>query len=225
MRNYITINQLAFSQLSQKVNIKIDLIDASIFEYIYKFAISNNAKKQIINNKLYIWCSYQKIIDDNPLLCIKSKRVIARRLEKLVKIGLLEKITDKKEGNKTFFNVTDLAYTLVINGTDLSTVEYKGVSTVEYNNRELDNRELDIKENIKENPNLNIEACEEWFKYKKYKTKAPKTKTLNFLSKYPKETQQQIVNTSIMNGYKGLFPPKQQKVSNEINLSEYGIAL
>ena len=76
---------------------------------------------------------------------------------------------------------------------------------------QLDKKKIDKKEKYKkENPNLNIEAYTEWLEYKKYKSKAPITKTLNFLSKYPKETQQQIVDTSIMNGYKGLFPPKQQ---------------
>ena len=83
-------------------------------------------------------------------------------------------------------------------------------------NKDIINKKDRYKEKIKKEINysdfslVNQEACEEWFKYKKYKTKAPITKTLNFLSKYPKETQQQIVNTSIMNGYKGLFPPKQQ---------------
>ena len=43
--------------------------------------------------------------------------LIERRLNKLVKFGLLEKITDKKQSNKTFFNVTDYAYTLVPRGT------------------------------------------------------------------------------------------------------------
>lgn len=113
MRAYININQKAFSELAILKRTKIDLIDATIFEYIVKFAVSNKAEKQLIDNKLFVWCSYQKIIDDNPLLNINSKKAIELRLNKLIEIGLFEKFTDKSKGNKTFFNVTDLAYSLV----------------------------------------------------------------------------------------------------------------
>ncbi len=217
MRAFVTINQMAFSQISDSRKIKLDLIDATIFEYIYKFAVSNKAMKQIINDKLYIWCSYKKIIDDNPLINISSKRAIENRLNKLVKIGLLSKFTDKKKGNKTFFNVTDLAYTLVIENTNLSHHGDKGVCHRDDYNSKLYNRELDNnKENIKEKidflkyPNINQAACIEWLGYKRYKNKAGITKTLNFLNKYSKNIQQEIVNVSIMNEWKGLFPPKKQ---------------
>jgi len=149
MRAFISINQQAFSQLNGA-----DLVDATIFEYIYKFAVSNQALKQIIDNKLYFWVSYQKIIDDNPLINISSKEVIARRIKKLINYGLLSKYIDKKQGNKTYFNITDFAYDFIINGENtyllesrnLSTQKSKPLSTFESNNRELYNRELDSKE-------------------------------------------------------------------------------
>ena len=66
-----------------------------------------------------------------------------------------------------------------------------------------------IKNKISEYQNININAFNEWMDYKKYKSIAPVTKTLNFLDEYDFDTQQLIVNTSIMNQYQGLFPPKQ----------------
>ena len=129
MKAYININQQAFNQLSQIKKIKIDLIDATIFEFIYKFSISNKANKKLIDNKLYIWCSYQKIIDDNPLLNISTKKAIEIRLNKLCKLGILSKFTDKKLGNKTYFNVTDLAYSLLIENTNISNENYQGLVT------------------------------------------------------------------------------------------------
>ena len=111
MREYISINQKAFSKFKN-----VDLIDATIFEYIYKFAISNNAEKQLIDNKLFFWVSYQKIIDDNPLIKISDKDTIARRVKKLLNYGLLEKFTDRKNNNKTYFNITQFAYEFLING-------------------------------------------------------------------------------------------------------------
>jgi len=43
------------------------------------------------------------LINDNPLIKIISKKAIELRLNKLVKFGLLQKFTDKKQGNKTFY--------------------------------------------------------------------------------------------------------------------------
>ena len=70
----------------------------------------------------------------------------------------------------------------------------------------------EVIENISQNDNINLDALSEWLVYKKYKTIAPITKTINFLSKYDSKTQQQIIDTSIMNNYQGLFEPKQANI-------------
>ena len=59
--------------------------------------------------------------------------------------------------------------------------------------------------------NINQNAFNEWMAYKKYKNKGAITKTLNMLNKYDFKTQQEMVDKSIMNEYKGLFEPKQSK--------------
>lgn len=59
--------------------------------------------------------------------------------------------------------------------------------------------------------NININAFNEWMTYKKYKNKGAITKTLNMLNKYNHQTQQDMVDKSIMNEYKGLFEPKQNQ--------------
>jgi len=60
-------------------------------------------------------------------------------------------------------------------------------------------------------PNINLSALEEWLKHKRYKSQAPITKVLNMLCGYTQGQQQDMVDTSIMNGWKGLFEPKQQQ--------------
>ncbi len=57
--------------------------------------------------------------------------------------------------------------------------------------------------------NINKSSFDEWIAHKKYKTKAPITKCINFLSEFDFITQKEIIDTSIMNGWKGLFKPKQ----------------
>jgi len=65
-------------------------------------------------------------------------------------------------------------------------------------------------EMLKQHENINTKALMEWMDYKKYKSKGAVTKTLNMLNKYDHQTQQEMVDKSIMNEYKGLFEPKQQ---------------
>lgn len=137
MTNYININQGAFSKFKG-----LDLIDATIFQWIVVFSHSPKAKKKLIDNKLFIWGSYQKIIDDNPLMGISSKKAIELRVKKLIECGLIDKITCKEEGNRTYFNVTEKAYTLVIENTNLSNEDYQPLSNEDYYNSKLNNSEL-----------------------------------------------------------------------------------
>lgn len=61
---------------------------------------------------------------------------------------------------------------------------------------------------IKETP------WDEWVSYLKQRRKTPTKLTVQkqqaFLSNYSPEVQEQIINTSITNGWQGLFPPKEQ---------------
>lgn len=84
------------------------------------------------------------------------------------------------------------------------------------------------KENTLEilNPLLNEESYNEWVAFKKIKVKGTITKLINFLVEYDKPTQKIIIDNSIMNNYKGLFPPKntptkqQSSKPNEKTLDE-----
>ncbi len=69
---------------------------------------------------------------------------------------------------------------------------------------------------------MNAEKWDEWVQYRKEirKTLKPITikKQMLFLSKY-KEQHEEILETSMMNGWQGLFAPKQQKTFNQNNQS------
>ena len=80
--------------------------------------------------------------------------------------------------------------------------------------------QIDIK--LSEYNNINVDAFEEWKNNKKYKTIGPITKVLNFLNDYSFAEQQQIVDTSIMNGWKGLFEPskKRNRTDNNIGVAK-----
>ncbi len=78
-----------------------------------------------------------------------------------------------------------------------------------------------VEDYFNKNTKLNLTSTLEWIDYKKssYKTKASITKVCNFLSNYDLETQKKIIDTSIMNGWAGLFEPKNQK-QNPLNIKD-----
>ncbi|GAX87004.1 conserved hypothetical protein [Lebetimonas natsushimae] len=121
MREYVTIRQKAFYEFLQHYNkdkpkeqqIWLDLKDLVIFEYIAQFCLSDNVKiknnRIVIDDKEFTYISYKKILEDNPFLNIKAKnisQVIGSHINKLVKLGLLDKIFLKENGNKVYFRVS-----------------------------------------------------------------------------------------------------------------------
>lgn len=74
-----------------------------------------------------------------------------------------------------------------------------------------------IQEKLSEYQNINLEAFYEWVNRKKYKDIAPITKLLNMLTKYDYATQQQMIDTSVMNNYAGVFEPKTQRMAQPYN--------
>lgn len=88
---------------------ELDLTDIEIIKYFQQFALSKNMKHLEKNNNLYFWLSYQKLIDDLPILNIKSKRTIARRFDILEQKGIFEKtIVNEGLKNFTYFRLTEL---------------------------------------------------------------------------------------------------------------------
>jgi hypothetical protein len=60
---------------------------------------------------------------------------------------------------------------------------------------------------------INQEAWEEWIEFRRVEKKKKvgpiaEKKQHKMLSQYPPEIQQEIIDSSIMNSYQGLFPPK-----------------
>ena len=139
MKAYININQKAFMEIGKSKGIKVDLIDSAIFDWIKNFVLSQNAIKKLIDNKLFIWCSYSKIIDDNPLLNISSNDIIGRRLNKLIDMGILEKYLSKEDGNKIFLHITQFAYDYLLESRELPTQKSEPLPTQKSDNSILNN--------------------------------------------------------------------------------------
>jgi hypothetical protein len=123
MKKFITINQTNFIEIGKREGIKVDAIDGILFDWIKTFMISDKALKKLIDKELYIWVSYKKIREDNPLCNINSNDVVGRRLNKLEKLGLIKKFLSKEDGNKTFIALTKFAYDYLLEDRELPTQE------------------------------------------------------------------------------------------------------
>ena len=102
MKYSIQINQKAIVELNKETGANLDLKDATIISFFKDYTHFPKVKKQIINNEVFYWISYQWIIDENPLLEIENKDVLGRRIEKICNAGILQKFLDKKQGNKIY---------------------------------------------------------------------------------------------------------------------------
>jgi len=93
--NYtIYINQKELSKTD------FDLVDCTILDYLYFICNSKNEKieEQRVNG--YTWVDYNKILTDNPLLRIKSKGALSRRVKKMEESGFIKLIERRKNGHK-----------------------------------------------------------------------------------------------------------------------------
>lgn len=99
MKYSILINQ----KLAIDNNLNIDIIDLAIFEYIKDFCHSREIQKMMENEKVYYWISYQKIIDDMPILGIKTKDSVYRRLKKLVSLWIIEENKNNAKLWRSYF--------------------------------------------------------------------------------------------------------------------------
>jgi DNA-binding Lrp family transcriptional regulator len=84
-----------------------DLVDGAILDYLYFICNSKNEKikKQRIDG--YTWVDYKKILNDIPMMRIKSKGALSRRVKKMEDTGFIKSIERRKNGHKLkYFDLT-----------------------------------------------------------------------------------------------------------------------
>tara|TARA_B110000902_G_scaffold119327_1_gene139859 strand:+ start:34 stop:777 length:744 start_codon:yes stop_codon:yes gene_type:complete len=110
MKYTIYINQKELSKTD------FDLVDGAILNYLNLICNSKNEKidKQRING--YTWVDYNKLLNDNPLMRIKSKGALSIRFKKIEDSGFIKSIERRKNGHKQkYFILTEKTVSLFIN--------------------------------------------------------------------------------------------------------------
>jgi uncharacterized phage protein (TIGR02220 family) len=101
MKYTININQKAVIDLG----LDLDIVDMAIFDVIYHFQNSSSCEKINTADGVYFWMSHKKIIQDLPMIGIKSKRGIINRIDNLVNASLLIKHPECQKRSRTYYKL------------------------------------------------------------------------------------------------------------------------
>ncbi len=126
MKYNININQIALA------NTSLDIADGAILDYLYYLcsSLSERVEKQRRNG--YTWVNFNYLIEEMPLLRVKSKSRISERIKKIAKEGYLK--TDR-EGNKFYVKMTAKVDELFVKSNDLLTPFEKTNGSIRKNER------------------------------------------------------------------------------------------
>lgn len=92
MKYTVSFNQKAITELSPT----LDVYDAVILDYLIHFCASDNKKikrltiQEAGNSCKYTWMNFNYLIKELPILKIKGKATISRKLEKIQKAGYIK---------------------------------------------------------------------------------------------------------------------------------------
>lgn len=99
MKYNININQYAAVQ----ADLGLDLIDLAIFDFIKDFAHSSKCAKLNTSDGIFFWVSHELIIEELPLLGIKTRQGINKRINNLIDAKLLVRHEGNRATGRTFY--------------------------------------------------------------------------------------------------------------------------
>lgn len=99
MKYTILINQYA----AVNSGLDLDLIDLAIFDFIKDFANCASCVKMHTPEGIYFWISHKLILEAMPLLNIKTSQGMIKRIDNLIKAGILQKHPNCELYNKTLY--------------------------------------------------------------------------------------------------------------------------
>ena len=112
MKYIININQKAIMSLG----LDLDIIDMAIFDEVYCYMQSSRRQKLSTPEGEFFLILPRYIIDDMPLLGVKSEAVIRRHLAKLADAGLLVRYSQNQQIGRSYYRLGEIVDRLVYEG-------------------------------------------------------------------------------------------------------------
>lgn len=101
MKYTILINQ--YAAVTNGLN--LDLIDLAIFDFIKEFANSQKCVKMQTPEGVYFWVSHKLVLEAMPLLNIKTNQGLIKRIDNLIKAGILRKHPNCNRYKQTLYAI------------------------------------------------------------------------------------------------------------------------
>lgn len=117
MKYTILINQYA----AVNSGLDVDLVDLVIFDFIKDYAHSSACVKMSSNDGVFYWISHKLIIEQLPILGIKSTAGVVKRINRLVDAGLLRKHKNSDQMGRSMYAFGENYDRLLSANTDDST--------------------------------------------------------------------------------------------------------
>lgn len=207
-------------QFNQKkaVEYGLNLKDLAILHWFTDFNNTDRMMPQIVDGKTFYWVKYQAIINDLPVLEVKTKDGIYRILKKLSRIGILDHTTIKRDGTYSYYKKGAKFIDLLWVSDEKS--EGYGQKTVGGTDEKSEQIDSSITDNssIKNPPKIDIpdyinkESFDEWIDYRKKDLKKPLTqRSANIMFKtlkyYTKQQQSAYIDKAIESKWASVYPP------------------
>lgn len=202
-----------FSQ-EKLIKYDLDLKDVMLLRYFLDFINSDTMSKIIINNKPFYWLRYQKLQEDLPILGINNRLVLRRRLKKLEDKKILEHYHKLEGGSFSYYalgeNFEELLYKKTENKTDSTKKEDRFIKDLK-KNTEIDKVVNEYTEN-----KILRDCIIEFIKFRKGINATITTFSLKRILErlsnlaYSDEDKIKIINNSIINGWRNIFPLKKE---------------
>lgn len=140
---------------SKLVEFGLDSDDALILRWFVDFKDSNKMTSKIIDDEKYYWIKYEGILEDLPILRLKTKDALYRRLKKMDKCQILKHKTVKENGTYSFYAL-GINYVLLI--VDLSEINPNPteINPIGYGNKSVGGTEMNPEQKINLLNNTNL---------------------------------------------------------------------
>lgn len=199
----------------------LDLIDLAIFDFIKDFANSPNCAKIQTQAGVFFWISHKLVLEQMPLLKIKTKRGLMKRIDNLINAGILRKHPDSNRYNKTLYSFGENYDLLLFANEDLhtptkdNTYEQKfapmNENSCTYEQKFGGPMNKSSEDNIYNN---NIDNNKKKEKYKKEKKESPENKFSVIIDESEDINFEESKQTDITQTLRGTTEPKRCLFAN-----------
>lgn len=95
------------------IELGLDNDDALILRYFIDFRDTESMRAEIIDGETYYWIKYEAVINAIPIIKLKKKDSLYRKLKSMVSVGVLKHKTIKSNGTYSYFGIGEKYYELI----------------------------------------------------------------------------------------------------------------